>query len=307
MSVFPLQKPMEEIRCRLSLFGGESVGKTKIVERLLQVPFNDEYTTTIEDYHELGYEFANTLLTVEIVDTSGLHQFPDMRKLNMQRSDIAVLVFDLTNLLTFTEVERLYGITREYSDGVVIIVGAKDDIAWKQNMDDAMVSDVGTMDVANMVLPSVMSHPEWKEFIEHFVDAQEDEKLIYISCSAKTGVNVDAIIDRGVSELHPEVVKRHANCPVPDCKSFTRHSREGIGNRISGRIRLQNAYSNITTFIKTNQNQVTSFIKDNQTQVTSFIKERQVIERLKDNQAQVSSFLKNKVNLQHNDGRSDSR
>ena len=303
MSVFSStsQKPFEEVRCRLSLFGAESTGKTKIVERLLQMEFNEEHVPTIENYHEIMYRFSNISLTVEIVDTSGRYQFPDMRKLNMQRSDMVVLVFDLTDLTTFDEVERLYGITRELSQGLVIIVGAKDDIAWGQPKGETSTTDL-TTDVIPDALSNTMTHPEWKEFIEHFVDAQEDDNLVYISCSAKTGVHIDAIIDRGVSELYPEIEKKHANCPVSGCRSFTQHTASDTEYGPNGHPRFQNVYSHLSTFIKDNQSQVTAFIKDNRTQVTSFIKESHVIERMKENQSQVTSFLKSKVNLQRNDG-----
>lgn len=68
---------------RMVILGSSKVGKTAIVSRFLTGRFEDTYTPTIEDFHRKFYSIRGELYQLDILDTSGNHPFPAMRRLSI--------------------------------------------------------------------------------------------------------------------------------------------------------------------------------------------------------------------------------
>lgn len=68
---------------RLVILGSSKVGKTSIVSRFLYSKFDDNYTPTIEDFHRKIYRIKGNPYRLDILDTSGNHPFPAMRRLSL--------------------------------------------------------------------------------------------------------------------------------------------------------------------------------------------------------------------------------
>ncbi|XP_063236088.1 GTP-binding protein Rhes [Bacillus rossius redtenbacheri] len=92
---------------RLVLLGSSRVGKTSIVSRFLSNKFEDSYTPTIEDFHRKLYRIRGEVHQLDILDTSGNHPFPAMRRLSFLTGDLFVLVFSLDSRESFEEVQAL--------------------------------------------------------------------------------------------------------------------------------------------------------------------------------------------------------
>ena len=58
------------------------MGKSSIVARFLGNRFDEAYTPTIEDFHRKLYRIRNEVYQLDILDTSGHHPFPAMRRLS---------------------------------------------------------------------------------------------------------------------------------------------------------------------------------------------------------------------------------
>lgn len=67
---------------RLVMLGSARVGKTCLVARFLGGKFHDSYTPTIEDFHRKLYRIRGEMHQLDILDTSGNHPFPAMRRLS---------------------------------------------------------------------------------------------------------------------------------------------------------------------------------------------------------------------------------
>uniref|UniRef100_T1IYA5 Dexamethasone-induced Ras-related protein 1 n=1 Tax=Strigamia maritima TaxID=126957 RepID=T1IYA5_STRMM len=67
---------------RLVILGSSKVGKSAIVSRFLSNRFEDNYTPTIEDFHRKLYRIRGEVYQLDILDTSGNHPFPAMRRLS---------------------------------------------------------------------------------------------------------------------------------------------------------------------------------------------------------------------------------
>ncbi|KAK6475962.1 dexamethasone-induced Ras-related protein 1 [Huso huso] len=92
---------------RMVILGSTKVGKTAIVSRFLNERFDDQYTPTIEDFHRKFYSIRGEVYQLDILDTSGNHPFPAMRRLSILTGDIFILVFSLDSKDSFEEVQRL--------------------------------------------------------------------------------------------------------------------------------------------------------------------------------------------------------
>ncbi|XP_069900522.1 dexamethasone-induced Ras-related protein 1 isoform X2 [Globicephala melas] len=68
---------------RMVVLGSSKVGKTAIVSRFLTGRFEDAYTPTIEDFHRKFYCIRGEIYQLDILDTSGNHPFPAMRRLSI--------------------------------------------------------------------------------------------------------------------------------------------------------------------------------------------------------------------------------
>ncbi|XP_048487743.1 GTP-binding protein Rhes [Plutella xylostella] len=92
---------------RLVMLGSARVGKTSLVARFLGTRFEDGYTPTIEDFHRKLYRIRGEVHQLDLLDTSGNHPFPAMRRLSFLTGDIFVLVFSMDSRESFEEVIRL--------------------------------------------------------------------------------------------------------------------------------------------------------------------------------------------------------
>ena len=205
MSIFHSHDPslaVEKLNCRLSVFGAGGVGKTKMVERLIHGTYTDRYRPTVEDYHERVQKFQGVSLTIEIVDTSGTNQFPDMRKLNIRQSNLLLLVYDVSQPRTFEEVKRLYDIARQISnDCVIVIVGAKCDLLPTETMCKHGGTDIATK----------------------FLTEKQDVYSFHRLCSAKMDTDMDTLLQTALSSLFPDIIKRHETCTTAWC-TFRQHN-----------------------------------------------------------------------------------
>ncbi|XP_051570451.1 dexamethasone-induced Ras-related protein 1-like [Myxocyprinus asiaticus] len=92
---------------RMVILGSTKVGKTAIVSRFLNKRFDEQYTPTIEDFHRKIYSIRGDVYQLDILDTSGNHPFPAMRRLSILTGDVFILVFSLDNRDSFHEVQHL--------------------------------------------------------------------------------------------------------------------------------------------------------------------------------------------------------
>ncbi|TGZ32700.1 Uncharacterized protein DBV15_00925 [Temnothorax longispinosus] len=75
-------KPPPRNCYRLVMLGSARVGKTAIVARFLFNKFEESYTPTIEDFHRKLYRIRGEIHQLDLLDTSGNHPFPAMRRLS---------------------------------------------------------------------------------------------------------------------------------------------------------------------------------------------------------------------------------
>lgn len=82
--------------------------------------------------HHGDFNVNGVRLTLDILDTSGEHEFPAMRALSMQSADAFILVYDITDVNSFSEVRALRDQIHEIKESTavpIVVVGNKVDLA----------------------------------------------------------------------------------------------------------------------------------------------------------------------------------
>ncbi|XP_057673281.1 dexamethasone-induced Ras-related protein 1-like isoform X1 [Corythoichthys intestinalis] len=161
---------------RMVILGSTKVGKTAIISRFLNARVDEQYTPTIEDFHRKFYSIRGSIYQLDILDTSGNHPFPAMRRLSILTGDVFILVFSLDNRDSFQEVQRLKrqiyetksclrNKTKESDEVPLVICGNKCDREFHREVQE--------------------------DEIQRLLGGEDGRRCAYFEISAKKNTNVD--------------------------------------------------------------------------------------------------------------------
>lgn len=226
--------PEENCR-RLVILGSSKVGKTAIISRFLNNKFDENYTPTIEDFHRKIYKIRGEAYRLDILDTSGNHPFPAMRRLSFITGDLFILVYSINNRESFEEVTRLRN----------------------QIIDCKSQCKLGSANRKTMYTPMIIVGNKCDREKERVIDQSEPQALIagqpqadFLETSAKKNINVEDIFVRLFrlgklpTEMSPAMHRRVT--PAYICNSLSGNSRKGV----SIRRRMSDAYGAIAPNVR---------------------------------------------------------
>uniref|UniRef100_A0A336M7V5 CSON011715 protein n=1 Tax=Culicoides sonorensis TaxID=179676 RepID=A0A336M7V5_CULSO len=182
---------------RLVILGSARVGKTSLVTRFLGGQFEDCYTPTIEDFHRKLYRIRGEVYQLDILDTSGNHPFPAMRRLSFLTGDLFVIVFSMELRETYEEAIRL----REQ----ILEVKASSASGTRNKKHLPKVPMVLAGNKSDIMTKTVTTNE-----VEAYC-ASQDSACIYVEISAKTNCNIDELFYElfNVAGLPPEMAPNH--------------------------------------------------------------------------------------------------
>ena len=96
-------------KCKVILVGEAGVGKTCLIKQYLYKTFDSEEIPTIagvESYKELHLD--NEILKLTIWDTCGQERFRSINKIFINKSNIVILVYDITKRESFEELQNYW-------------------------------------------------------------------------------------------------------------------------------------------------------------------------------------------------------
>lgn len=116
---------------KIVVMGAPKTGKTAIINQFLYNEIPPKYKRTVEDLYSEKFYVSGIQLTLDILDTSGSHEFPAMRDLHIQSADAFILVYDVNDKNTFTELEALRQqiIEKKGENVPIVVVGNKIDLS----------------------------------------------------------------------------------------------------------------------------------------------------------------------------------
>ncbi|XP_034940640.1 GTP-binding protein Rhes [Chelonus insularis] len=175
-------KPPPRNCYRLIVLGSARVGKTAIVSRFLSNKFEESYTPTIEDFHRKLYRIRGEVHQLDLLDTSGNHPFPAMRRLSFLTGDLFVIVFSMDSRESFEEAIRLREAIIETKKTATQNIKGRNKSS--HNLKIPMVIVGNKCDIDN----KAVSVEEAEQYC-----VSQDECCVFVEVSAKRNYHVDEL------------------------------------------------------------------------------------------------------------------
>jgi small GTP-binding protein len=128
---------MQNYSFKIVIIGDSSVGKSSIVSRLLQHRFNDNIQHTIGASYIIYNKTINDInIRFEIWDTAGQEKYNSITPLYYRKANIAIIVYDLTDINTFEKAKYWINEIRKNNEvSLYVLVANKYDIINDENND----------------------------------------------------------------------------------------------------------------------------------------------------------------------------
>jgi len=174
--------------------GNSGSGKSSIALMFTGGTYNYMHNLTI------GVEFVSKIVTIpntnikcqlQLWDTAGQESFRSITRSYYRGSAVAIIVYDITNRVSFTQINTWIKDVKETSKDthVIVIVGNKCDLSHKR--------EVSTL--------------EGKKFASK-------HGFLFFETSAKTGVNIDKLFETSANMIYQKILSNVIN--QEDHKNF---------------------------------------------------------------------------------------
>jgi small GTP-binding protein len=132
---------------KIVVVGASAVGKSAIVQRLVQGTFSDESSMTCgADFYAFSFPVGGDTVKLQIWDTAGQDRFRSISKSYFRNAVGAVLVYDITRISTFDELADWLSDLQNLAapNAYVLLVGNKADLESKREVGgDALMEFAG--------------------------------------------------------------------------------------------------------------------------------------------------------------------
>lgn len=123
---------MKTVAVKIVILGSQGVGKTSLVTRYETKSFQKNTSSTIgASFSNVDAIIGDVKVKMQVWDTAGQERFRSMAPMYYRGANAALLVFDLTNYDTFTDVKAWAHELTHRVDGelMLVVVGNKMDLA----------------------------------------------------------------------------------------------------------------------------------------------------------------------------------
>ncbi len=158
-------------RHKIIFVGDACTGKTSIINRIIDNPFNDTYEVSIGiDFMSKNIRFRGQNIKIQIWDSAGQEKYKGLIPSYVRNSSIVFIVYDVSNRSSFDNVSNWISFVKNIEKTTMILCGNKIDLK----------RDVGTN--------------EGEELAQR-------EGLIFFECSAKTNENIKKMFFSSIAVL----------------------------------------------------------------------------------------------------------
>lgn len=172
----------------VAVLGDSGVGKSSIIRHIVGEAFIHEHIPTVEEFYVKQITYRNKTCEIHIIDTSGTYEFPPMRRIAIQKSDAAILVYSLDKLGSFSKLER-------FMDEI-------ESCCADSNRRIPVIIVSNKTDLPNLSEPTfVNTNGERVSACDHLEDKW---KCQWLSASARFNLNMDVILPKLLDKLSPE-------------------------------------------------------------------------------------------------------
>ena len=117
-------------RHKIIFVGDACTGKTSIINRIIDNPFNDTYEVSIGiDFMSKNIRFRGQNIKIQIWDSAGQEKYKGLIPSYVRNSSIVFIVYDVANRDTFNNVENWISFVKNIEKTTLILSGNKVDLS----------------------------------------------------------------------------------------------------------------------------------------------------------------------------------
>ena len=117
-------------RHKIIFVGDACTGKTSIINRIIDNPFNDTYEVSIGiDFMSKNIRFRGQNIKIQIWDSAGQEKYKGLIPSYVRNSSIVFIVYDVANRDTFNNVENWISFVKNIEKTTLILCGNKVDLS----------------------------------------------------------------------------------------------------------------------------------------------------------------------------------
>ncbi|GME82654.1 unnamed protein product [Ambrosiozyma monospora] len=116
---------------KIVFLGDQGVGKTSLITRIMYDTFDSHYAATIGiDFLSKTMYLDDKTIRLQLWDTAGQERFRSLIPSYIRDSNVAIIVYDITNKESFNDVTKWFNVVKEErgSNVLVVLVGNKSDL-----------------------------------------------------------------------------------------------------------------------------------------------------------------------------------
>ena len=158
-------------RHKVIFIGDANTGKTSIINRIIDNPFNETYEVSIGiDFMSKNIRFRGQNIKIQIWDSAGQEKYKGLIPSYVRNSSIVFVVYDVSNRSSFENIPNWISFVKNIEKTIMILCANKIDLE----------REVETKDGEELA---------------------KNEGLIYFECSAKTNENIKNMFFSSIATL----------------------------------------------------------------------------------------------------------
>ena len=120
-------------RHKIIFVGDAGVGKTTIINRLMDNPFNDVYEPSIGvDFMSKNIKYHGQNIKLQIWDTAGQEKYKGLIPSYVRNSSIVFLVYDISSKISFENIPNWLNFIRTIENTSLVLCGNKTDLEKRE-------------------------------------------------------------------------------------------------------------------------------------------------------------------------------
>ena len=158
-------------RHKIIFVGDAATGKTSIINRIIDNPFNDTYEVSIGiDFMSKNIRFRGQNIKIQIWDSAGQEKYKGLIPSYVRNSSIVFIVYDISNRSSFDNIPNWISFVKNIEKTTMILCGNKTDLDREVNKNEAE-------------------------------ELAKREGLLFFECSAKTNENIKNMFYSSIAGL----------------------------------------------------------------------------------------------------------
>lgn len=116
-------------RHKIIFVGDAGVGKTTIISRIMDNPFNDVYEPSIGvDFMSKNIKYRGQTVKLQMWDTAGQEKYKGLIPSYVRNSSIVFLVYDISTKVSFDNIPKWINFIRTIENATLVLCGNKIDL-----------------------------------------------------------------------------------------------------------------------------------------------------------------------------------